>query len=273
MTEASPPILGAYGVGWRYGDRDVLSEVSFELERGTITALLGPNGSGKSTLLRRLAGLLIPRGEPDAGIVRIGGRPIDELSPPARARAVAYVPTDLRAEFPVTAREAVMMGRLSHGGGTRRAPGARDDERVDAAMKRCACAGLRDRALHTLSGGERQLVAMARALAQEARVLLLDETLSRMDLHHQARMGGTLRELAREGYALVWVSHDVNVALERADRVILLRAGRKLGDGAPGEVLTRENLAALYPGADLVLGANPVTGAPQIFFGRAGLAP
>jgi iron complex transport system ATP-binding protein len=136
------------------------------------------------------------------------------------------------------------------------------------AMEQFHCWDWRDRDLQTLSGGERQLVSLARAFAQGARILFLDESLSQMDLHHQAHTGKLLKKMTEQGYAVVLVSHDVNLAAEWADTALLLgpRGQGKIAHGPMREVLTEQNLKKLYPGADLVVGTNPVSHAPKVFF-------
>lgn len=265
---ALPVRLGAYGLSLEYsGARRLLSEVSFELAAGEILSLLGPNGSGKSTLLKALAGVLAP-GARVSGQVRYQGQ--DFLSEPlaSRARKVAYLGADLIAQFPMTAEQAVTLGRSSQGGGLFGFSTSADRESVEQAMRRCFCWDHRARDLHTLSGGERQLVALARALAQGSRVLLLDESLSRMDLHHQAAVGRLLVELAGQGYSVVLVSHDINLASEWAHSALLLRAGERVACGPIREVLTEGRVRALYPSSELVVGVSPVSGAPKVFFGR-----
>ena len=135
-------------------------------------------------------------------------------------------------------------------------------------MVRCFCWALRDRDLHTLSGGERQLVALARALVQGAKVFLLDESLSRMDLHHQAAIGKLLTELAAESFSILLVSHDINIASEWARTALLMKGGRRIAHGPIRDVLNEKNIRALYPSSDLVVGVNPASGAPKVFFGR-----
>jgi iron complex transport system ATP-binding protein len=263
----TPPILAGYSITHLYGGALALSEVSLEASRGEIVALLGPNGSGKSTLLKILAGILPqnPVKEAGPGQVRFMGQDFLSFAPDHRARSVAYVPAELRAEFPLSAQETVLLGRICHGAGLMRKVSDADRQAVQQAMEHCNCWGLRARELHTLSGGERQIVALARALAQGARALLLDEALGKMDLNHQAMMGKLLKRLAGEGYAIILVSHDVNLASEWADRCFLLRSGRKLAEGPTREVLTAANMSALFPGAEFEIGSNPSTGAPKIF--------
>jgi iron complex transport system ATP-binding protein len=203
-----------------------------------------------------------------SGVVRYRGQEILSETARTRARSVAYVPPDIRADFPLTAQEAVLLGRIPQSTALVRQATPEDRSAVQAAMERCFCWGLRHRDLHTLSGGERQLVTLARALAQGARVLLLDEALSRMDLNHQAAMGVRLRELASEGYAIVLVAHDFNLGCEWADSALLLKDGKKIGLGPVREVLTTEKLKELYPGANLILAASPVSGVPKVYFGN-----
>lgn len=260
--------FGAYGVSYSYGDEKVLQEVSFEVSSGEIMAILGPNGSGKSTLLKIAAGILPLGKRGREGQVLYHGKNFFELEPRLRASYVAYVGADLKAEFPVTAYEAVMLGRTCQGLGLFARSNPRDEEKVQSAMEQCLCWGLRERDLSTLSGGERQLVALARALSQGAKILLLDESLSRMDLNHQALMGKLLRRLARERFSVLLISHDVNLASEWADSCFILRKGMKSGFGPIGEVLTEEKIQELYPGANLRVGASPETGAPKVFFGK-----
>lgn len=266
---ASPVLLGVYGLSFRYrSGRDVLNEVSFEIQPGDTLALLGPNGCGKSTLLKIVSGIVpLRRRNGSDGQVRFRGEDFLAEPPSWRARQIAYVGYDFRAEFPITAYEAVMLGRTSAGAGLLQRVTDQDRASVRSAMERCLCWRLQERDLHTLSGGERQLVAFARALAQGARILFLDEALSQMDLNHQAMMGRLIKSLAAEGYSIVLVAHDVNLAAEWATSCLLMKDGRKIASGSAKEVLGEANIRALYPGAELFVGANPRTGAPKVFFG------
>jgi iron complex transport system ATP-binding protein len=246
------------------GGRLALDNISFDLPAGEILSLLGPNGSGKSTLLKAVAGVL------PAGSARSPYEGQSLLARPLswRARRVAYVGADLNAQFPMTAEQAVLLGRSSQGSGLFRLSSGEDREAVEQAMRRCHCWDLRSRDLHSLSGGERQLVALARALAQGARTLFLDESLSRMDLHHQAAVGRLLTELASQGYSVVLVSHDINIASEWASSALLLRRGERVAYGPIREVLTEERVLALYPDSELTVGLSPASGAPKVYFGR-----
>jgi iron complex transport system ATP-binding protein len=261
--------LGVYGLTYEYAGRRVLDEISFELGAGEILSLLGPNGSGKSTLMKAVAGIL-PLGAPGcAGQIFYHGQNLLDYELAWRAQRVAYIGADLTAQFPMTAEQAVMLGRSCQGTRFLRLSTDEDRAAVEQAMRRCHCWELRGRDLHTLSGGERQLVALARALVQGAKVLFLDESLSRMDLNHQGAMGRLLVDLAKQGYSLVLVSHDINIASEWAHTALLLKGGQRLAHGPIREVLNEANIRALYPGSELIVGVNPASGAPKVFFGRA----
>lgn len=254
----SVPLLGVYGMTYQYGHRRVLDEVSFEVEKGKIVAVLGPNGSGKSTLLKAIAGILsvMPAGKSGKegcnGLVRHAGEDLFSLSPLLRARVVAYVGAEMRADFPVTAYEAVSLGRICQSGTGLAALTSSDQDAVRQAMEEALCWKLRDRELATLSGGERQLVGLARAFAQGSRILILDEALSKMDLNHVAIVGSVLKKKASEqGMSVLLVSHDIHVAMELADSCVLLKSGKRIAFGPMSQVITTERLAELYPGARL----------------------
>lgn len=260
--------LRVSGLSFRYpgAPGKALEAVSFEAQPGQLIALLGPNGCGKSTLLKLMAGIL----SGNEGDLSLDGRVLAGQTPAWRARRIAYVGHDLRTEFPITAWDTAMLGRSSFSAGLLGRRSDDDRSRVRAAMERALCWELRGRSLSRLSGGERQLVAIARALAQEAPYLLLDEALSQMDLNHQAGMGRLLRSLASDGYCVILVSHDVNLAAEWADRCILLKGGALIASGRLDDTLTEARLRMLYPGADLFVAPNPRTGAPKVFFGPPG---
>ncbi len=266
-----PLVLGAYGISFAWssyalGDALSLEEVSLELSRGEMVGLLGPNGSGKSTLMKILAGILSLKRPGASGQVRYLGQNFLSMPWSHRARHVVYVPPDFRLEFPLSAEEVVLLGRTCQGGGFLRWRSPEDQKKVEWAMKLCLCWDFRKRRIDCLSDGQRQLVSLARALAQGGRVLLLDETLSRMDLSHQAAIARMLKSLIQEGWSILLVSHDVNLVARWADRVIFLKNGKQLFQGTVREAFTSENLKVLYPQTDLFLGSNPMTGAPQVFF-------
>ncbi len=267
------PLLGAYGIRFSFSQPKgrtpfLIDNVSLELVAGQVATLLGANGSGKSTLLKLLSGIL-PLAEPWCeGIVRFQSEEMNRLEPRVRASRIAYVGPDFSAEFPLSAFEAVLMGRSSQSRSLFQLSTEADRERAKQSMVRCQCWELRHREIQTLSGGERQRVGLARALAQGAKVLLLDEALSRMDLHHQIAMGRLIRDLAdREGYAVLLVSHDLNIATEWSDSAFVLHDGEIKTAGSVDAVVTSQNLNLLYPGAAISVSGSPLTGKPKVFFG------
>ena len=197
-------MLEAQGVGFHYHrGRIVLRDISFTLPAGRVMCLLGPNGTGKTTLLRCLLGLL----RPDEGRFLWDGRDLSALTRRARARLMAYVPQSSALTFPYEVQEVVLMGRVAHLG-LGNAPGREDRRKAALAMERLEIGHLRGHVFQHLSGGERQMVLMARALAQEARLLVLDEPTANLDFGNQVRALGTIRGLARQGYAVLMTSHS-----------------------------------------------------------------
>ena len=257
--------FGVYGLSHRIHKRKVLDEVSFEMDQGEILALLGPNGAGKSTLLKILAGILVPA---TGSQIKLRNEELTNIYAQARARMITYVGAELRAEFPITAMEAVMMGRFCHHPLLTHKLSVDDIEKIHSAMEECRCWSFKDQDLSTLSGGEKQLVALARAIAQGSRMILLDESLSKMDLHHQSTVGKLLKKLAKQGRSIILVSHDVNLAAEWSDTALLLVQGQKRAHGRLESVLTDAHFKNAYPNAEIAVGKNPFTGAPQIFFNR-----
>jgi len=223
--------LSAEDVRFSYGERAVLGGVTLAVRPGEVVALIGPNGAGKTTLLKTLAGLLTPR----TGHVHVV---------PPRSRTVAYLAQseDLPAEW--TVREVVELGRLPHVGFWR-ALAPMDVDAVKRAMARTAVEDLATRLVNALSGGERQRVALARALAQEPRVLLLDEPATHLDLRHQVDLFAALHDEAARGTAVVAVMHDLAFAAQ-ADRCVLLGAGTVRADGPPAEALRPDLLGEVY---------------------------
>jgi iron complex transport system ATP-binding protein len=245
--------LEAAEVAFAYGTQPVLHDVTLAVAPGELVGLIGPNGSGKTTLVRLLAGVLTPA----AGVVRLEGRPLAGWRRGELARRLAVVPQAAAVEFPFTALEVVLMGRAPHlpplG-----FPRTHDLAVARAAMARLDVAWLESRPLDRLSGGERQRVLLARALAQEPQVLLLDEPTTHLDLRHQAELHDVVHELRRErGLAVLAVLHDLNLAGLYCDRLALLADRRIVAAGRPGEVLTAERLRAAY-GADLWVGRGPL---------------
>ena len=256
MTPA-PTRLAATDVRFAYGDAEVLRGVSLAIDPGEIVGIVGPNGAGKSTLLRLLAGLLAPRG----GSVLLGDRPVAGIRPAELARIAAFVPQESRFPFPFRALELVLMGRAAH------LPAFGFESRGDvaiarAAMERTDCAAFAGRPIDELSGGERQRVILARALAQEPRILLLDEPTAFLDIRHQVGLHRALAEDSRRrGTTVVAAMHDLNLAAAFCRRIVMLADGAVAADGSPADVFTAETVRAVF-GADVAVGRDEATGRP-----------
>jgi iron complex transport system ATP-binding protein len=222
------------------GQRPVLAGIDLDLAPGELLLLAGRNGAGKTTLLRAAAGLV----RPAAGRVELAGRALASYSRRELARQVAFVPQETGVPFPFSAGQLVLLGRTPHLGLLTFESKA-DVAAAEAALARLGLEALTDRSVLELSAGERQLVHLARALAQEAQVLLLDEPTAHLDLAHRALVLGCLRELAREGRAVLVVSHDL-AAAGHANRVAFLADGRILAAGAPGAVVRPDLLRAAF---------------------------
>ncbi len=241
-----------------YGALRALEGISIAAHAGELVGLIGPNGSGKSTLLRLAAGLLGLA----SGTVRLCG--LDPHAAPRRAVAqlCALVPQEPQAPWPFTVRETVMMGRAPHQG-LLGISNPFDHGAVDGALRACELVGLQNRRLDALSGGERRRVFFARALAQEPRVLLLDEPTAFLDLAHQVAAMNMARLAARGGLCVVAVLHDLNLAADACDRLLVLSQGRLVVEGRPSEVLTADRVREVW-GVPVWRGENAVTGAPVV---------
>lgn len=248
MSAPDAPLLEARALAVGYGGRRrtvVLSDVDAALRRGECAALLGPNGSGKSTLLRTLAGLQRPLD----GAVLLGGRDLAQLTPGQIARELSVVLTEPIDAAQLTAWDVVALGRAPYAGFSGRLSEA-DRAAVRAALTETSAAALAPRPLHDLSDGERQRVMIARALAQEPSVILLDEPTAFLDLEARADVARLLRRLAREdagrGRGILITTHDFDLAMQIADRLWLIRRDGSLAVGAPDELAERGELAALF---------------------------
>ena len=248
-------MLTAREISVSFGSRRVIDGVSLEVRSGEVVALLGPNGSGKTTLLRSLNGTIpVDRGE-----ILIDGAPIQSLSRRQIARRIAVVAQENETKFPITVMEFVLAARFAGGA----AFGWESDEDTAAAEKSLRLCDLEEysgRLMNELSGGERQRVVLARALAAETDVLLLDEPTANLDLAHQALMFTLVRDRCRNGgAAAIVITHDLNLAAAFADRVLLLKSGRLMAAGAPADVLTPENVRNVYD-VQVLADANPASG-------------
>jgi iron complex transport system ATP-binding protein len=223
-----------------YNSQLVLDHVNLEIPEGEVVSIVGPNGSGKSTLLRCICRLL----EPHSGVVYLDSKDIAKLKSRELARRLGYVPQSGSEVFPLTVYEAVLLGRkpyLTWG------VGPRDREIVDRILRFMKIDMFAKRYLNELSGGEKQRVFVARALAQEPEVLLLDEPTSNLDIRHQLEVLGVLQKLAHGGnMTVVLVMHDLNLAARFSDTLILIREGKVFASGSPTEVLSPANISAVY---------------------------
>lgn len=233
--------LRASGLAGGYGPRPVVGPLDLELPAGRCTAVLGPNGAGKSTLLRLLAGIL----RPAAGTVELFGRPLGALRRREVACLVGFVPQAVTVAFPLTVHEMVMQGRAPYLGPWRPA-GAADEAAVEAAMRDLGLGAHRDTRVDALSGGERQLVLLARALAGEPRLLLMDEPATGLDVRHQLALADTLRTLVARGVGAAVVLHDWNLACRLADTAVVLDRGRVAAAGPPDAVLTPDLVSRVF---------------------------
>ncbi len=262
--------IAAAGLGFRYASGGGVEDLTFTVEPGEVFGILGPNGSGKSTLVRLLAGLLAPQ----RGRVELGGEPVASLARREIARRLALVPQEPRFEADFTALEAVLLGRHPHLAGVA-FESERDVAIARAALARVDAAALAERPVEELSAGERQRVVMARALAQETPALALDEPSSFLDLRHQVGLFDLVRELAAEGRAVVAVLHDLSLAAEYCDRVLLLEHGRAAALGTTAEALTYANLTRVFE-TEVYVDVHDLTGglivAPLSARARAALA-
>ncbi len=249
-------VLDGQAISVRLGKSPVLNEVSISIRRGTVTAIIGPNGSGKSTLLRTLARLLRPK----TGSVLLDGVAIAKMSPGQVARQIATLPQSPGAVPGMTVQELVEQGRYPHTGPLRM-HSDRDREAVERALEFTSSGQFRHRLLESLSGGERQRVWIALALAQEPRILLLDEPTTFLDINHQIQVLNLIRELNREhGLTVVMVVHDLNQASQYAERVVVLHGGRIVEEGPPTAVIREDVLASVF-NVQAHISVSPIDGA------------
>lgn len=235
------PMLSVEHVSFSYGRKPVLKDVSLGVDPGEIVSLLGPNGSGKTTLLKIMLGLLRPR----QGRVRLAQEDIDQIPAKQFARRIAYVPQTHRMAFAYRVMDVVMMGRLPH------KPllfkyGKQDQELALAALDKLSIAHLGARPYTDISGGERQLTLIARALAQDAEVFIMDEPANGLDYGNQIRLLEKLNHLAQEGYTFIKTTHFPDHALWVSDRVLMLKQGRIVADEMAEAVINEKNLFELY---------------------------
>jgi iron complex transport system ATP-binding protein len=244
-------------VSMGYHERVVLNDVNLKLQSGEITCLLGPNGVGKTTLFKTLLGFL----PPISGHVVINGKSIDRLSSRDFARLVAYVPQAHHTPFPYTVRDVVLFGRTVHLN-VFASPGKKDKMIADRALDLLEVSHLAERNFTELSGGERQMVIIARALAQEAKFMILDEPSSSLDYGNQIKVIKKIKELERESIGILMATHSPDHAFMLGSKAIILNEGRIFGQGTPEEIVTPSSLKEIY-GVNVQIFDTPVNGSPS----------
>jgi len=244
-----------------YGDRVAVDGVSLTLQPGTVTAIIGPNGAGKSTLLRALNGYV----RPATGSVQLDGQPIDQLNRRTIGRRIAVVAQEADLRFPITVLEFVLGGRYAWATNAAWGWETENDVKVaEAVIVETELAALSGRLMNELSGGERQRAVLARALATEAQFLLLDEPTANLDMSHQLSLLAVVRSRCnKRACAALVVTHDINLASEFADQVLLMRDGRMIRVGKPKDVLESAVLEDVF-GVEVLVDAHPITGAPRV---------
>lgn len=242
LADTDGALVEARRLSFAYSSLPVVDDVSLALPRGAMGALIGANGSGKSTLIRLLAGLL----KPASGDVIFNNAPLQNLQARERAKRIAYVPQSSPTVFPFTALEVVLTGRSPYSGRFR-FESSRDERIALAALDALDAAHLSARHITELSGGERQLVTVARALAQEPEVMLLDEPASALDLKHRTQLARALRRLRDErGITVLMITHDLMLLDSAADLIFAMKSGRVIACGAPEVVLNDSVLGEIY---------------------------
>lgn len=252
-------LLSVEGLCCGYGQRPVLHELSLAVSPGELVAVVGPNGCGKSTLVRAIGGGL----RPTAGRVLLNGRSVASMRPREVARQMAVVAQDTGVGFDFTVEEIVTLGRLPYVSRLRGETAA-DRAAVEQAMVATRTLELAHRSITGLSGGERQRVMVARALAQQPKLLLLDEPTAHLDIAHQVELMDLVRRLNREeGLTVVAVLHDLNLAAQYAHRLVMMKEGQVCAQGAPAEVLTEANVERVY-GSRVKVIRHPEEGSPHL---------
>jgi iron complex transport system ATP-binding protein len=252
-------IITAENIKFSYAAKPVMKDVSFTVDEAQIVAIIGPNGSGKTTLLKIINGTLFP----DSGQMLIDGKDTLQWSLQEIARKVAIVPQETAVIFPFYAEEIVLMGRFPHLSNYR-FEDKKDYRIVHKAMEKTDTLVFAARRFDELSAGERQRVLIARALAQEPKVLLLDESTVFLDLKHQLQFLTLLRQLnVAQQLTVIFVTHDINLAAQNADRIILLYCGEIYAIGKPAEVITAANIKEVYD-VGVLIDQNPQNGLPRI---------
>lgn len=235
------PYINVSGLSFGYSDKMILDDINFNIKRGEITTILGPNGSGKSTLIRLMLGFL----KPWKGCIRIDGQDISNISQRELARKIAYVPQIHKTAFPYTVTDIVLMGSIPNKSFFFKYSKI-DLQIAYESMERLSISHLADRPYTEISGGERQLAILARALAQGSSILIMDEPAGGLDYGNQLRLLEVISNLAEEGYTVIQSSHSPEHALWVSDGVIMIKNGTVFCDGKPADIICNQNLFTLY---------------------------
>jgi iron complex transport system ATP-binding protein len=252
-------IIKASKLMFAYKDQMVLNELNIEIPKGAFTAIVGPNGCGKTTFVKHLIKSLNPK----SGELILFDKPLSSYSHKALGKVIAYVPQATQIGFDFTVEEVVQMGRYPH---LKRfqSEQAKDQEIIEAAMKATGVWTLRHKQINALSGGEQQRVIIAKALAQEPQILILDEPISHLDLHHQLELMELIRDLSKvKKITVIAIIHDLNLAMDYSDYVMMMAVGRVYYFGDPILALSAHNIKAVY-NLDVCMIQNPVSGNPHI---------
>lgn len=258
MNGTGPQAISAQDLTYEVEGKTLLDGVDLQAERGQLVGLIGPNGAGKTTLLRTISGILRYR----QGSVHLEGSDMMALSPKDVAATLALVPQIAPYTYGFTSMELVLMGRYPHLGRFQ-IEGREDDRIAREAMRLTEIEQFADRTLDTLSGGERQRVFVARALAQQPRILLMDEPTANLDVLHQLKVLDLVRQLVDDGLTAVAAIHDLNMAARYCDKLVLLNGGQVLAEGSPSEVLTPETIESAF-GVKSAVYPDPITGSLAI---------
>nr|WP_330397320.1 ABC transporter ATP-binding protein [Maledivibacter halophilus] len=244
---------------WSFGYNEILKNITVNIERNKFTCIIGPNGSGKSTFLKNILKIL----EPEKNKVFVFDKDIISYKYKDLSKKIASVPQNTVVDFNFSVMDIVMMGRSPYLNRFE-AEGEKDLKISKKAMEMTDTWNLRDRTINTLSGGERQRVIIARALAQQSDILVLDEPISNLDIHHQINLLNITKELSeKENITVIAVLHDLNFAIQYSDYLILMNEGRIVDEGLPKEVITHDNIKNVYD-IDIHIMNNPITGKPHI---------
>ncbi len=251
-------ILQVDKLHFSYGEREVLRGIDFTINKNMVLGIIGANGSGKTTLLKNISGYL----KPAAGDVFILGKNIKDFTIKEKAKYIGYVPQDIVYDFEFSCYDVVMMGRIPY---LKRFQSERKEDRdiVRECMEITNTWQFKDKSIKELSGGERQRVYIARALAQKARILLMDEPVSQLDIKYQVEILSLVKDLSLKGILVIIVLHDINLASQFCDEIFIMKEGKIIASGSPGNVLTLNNIKSAFS-IDVEVFENPITHTPYV---------